>query len=110
MSGGGAAEAPGRAEGARARSRSESSDQRVSGAPSRWRQGAASDAPERLAGGQGRGGEDAVCVPNGSDSVGSVSRTGIANHVRLCLSGQTQCGGEEEEEEETHYLHHVALI
>lgn len=34
--------------------------------------------------------------------VGSVSRTGTANHVRLCLSGQTQRGGEEEEEEETH--------
>lgn len=57
MSGGGAAEAPGREEGARAGSRSESFGQRVSGASRHRQHGAAADAPERLTGEAPRGGQ-----------------------------------------------------
>lgn len=65
VSGSRAAEAPGRAQGARARGRPESSDQRAAGAPSRRPQGAAADALERLAGAPAGGGECAApCWPH----------------------------------------------
>lgn len=95
MSGGGAAEAPGREEGARAGSCSESFGQRVSGASRHRQQGAAADAPERLTGEAARGGEDESLMPRYlhllkiySESVPwkSITKRSLCGFC-LCLSG-----------------------